>query len=197
MLEHIEWLRLFIDNHRSFEYLIIFVGSILGGEVALFVLGFFVAQKVLSLPSVVMLGFVGAFIPNILWFLCGKTQIIHKIISNRYAHSTFASVTEAISRFGNHNNLIALIIIKFLVGTPILLIMYTHKTLLSFKKFMYYEFVAIFLSFTTLVSIGFISGLGFTYFAEILENIYASFGLILLVIVLIRDTFLNLINRFK
>ncbi len=185
MTESMEWLRIFILNHRSLEYIIIFGGAVIGGEFALFVLGFFSAQGILPIFSVVILSFFASFVPNILWFLLGRTNTIGKITSHRYASNTVSMITEAVVRMSGGSHFIGLIFIKFLVGTPFLLTMYINKTSLRFWYFLVYETPAIILSLLVLLPIGFLSGLGFIYFADIFNNLYVGLGFILLIVLLI------------
>ncbi|MEK9182785.1 MAG: hypothetical protein AAB809_01760 [Patescibacteria group bacterium] len=184
MIEWIEWLKIFIINHRSFEYIIILGGVIVGGEFALFALGFLVAQGVLPVFSVIILSFLGSFPPNILWFLLGKTATVEKIISHRYA-DTISIIGETLTRASRGNHFIGLIFAKFIVGTPVVLTTYVHKTNLSFWQFVVYETPAIVLSLLILISIGYLSGLGFTYLADIFNNIYVAIGFILLIMIII------------
>jgi len=185
MIESIEWLRIFIQNHQSLEYLIVFLGVVFGGELVLFILGFFIAQGFIPAWPVIVLGFFGTFVPNLLWFFLGKTAIADKLISHRFAHNTILTITEALHHISNRNRLTAIIIIKFLVGTPFVLIMYVNKIKLGFRRFVYYQSIAIFLSLLIVIPIGFLSGLGFTYFSKILKNLYAGLGFLLLIIVII------------
>lgn len=185
MIHFIEWLRLFIFDHRSLEYIIIFFGVVIGGEFALFTLGFFIAQGILSAFSVVVLSFFASFLPNILWFLLAKTTIIEKIISHRYTNTTISIITGAITRASRGNHFIGLIFIKFIIGTPVILTMYVNKTRLNFLNFLVYETPAIVLSLLIVISIGFLSGLGFTYFADIFNNFYVAIGFLLVVIITI------------
>lgn len=196
MVESIEWLRMFIIDHRSFEYVIIFVGSVFGGEFALFTLGFLAAQNVVSIFSVVVLSFAGALFPNILWFLIGKTKTVSKVILSRYANATTLIVTQAVSKMSKENHFIALTIIKFIIGTPFLLIMYVNKTGLRFRQFLFYETPAVFLSMLVIIPIGFTSGLGFSYLARVFDNFYASIGLILLAVFIIIAVQLWIKKRF-
>jgi len=185
MTEFLESLRLLIQDHRSLEYSIIFLGTVFGGELALFSLGFLVAQGVVSTLPAVIVGFIGSFFPNILWFWLGKTNMAEKIVTHRYAHTTASSITEAVQLASKNNHLMAIIIAKFMVGTPVILTLYVSKTKLRFKEFMGYQSIALLLSLLFLIPIGFLSGLGFTYFSRILENIYASIGFFLLIIIVI------------
>lgn len=185
MIEYVEWLRIFIFDHRSLEYIIIFGGVVIGGEFALFVLGFFIAQGVLSIFSVVVISFFASFLPNILWFSLAKTTTVEKIISHRYTNTTTSIITEAITRASRGSHFVGLIFAKFLIGTPVILTMYVNKTRLKFWNFLVYETPAIILSLFIIISIGFLSGLGFTYFADIFNNLYVAIGFLLLVIIII------------
>lgn len=185
MVESIEWLRLLISEYKSFEYLIVFFATVFGGEVVLFFIGFLIAQNFLPVFPTAVLIFFGAFIPNILWFLLGKTNLANKTASSKYANKTFLIITETIIRVSKGNHLLALIIIKFLVGTPILLVIYANKISLSFRKFMYYQSIAIFVSAFVIVFIGYTGGRGFEYFSEISENLYTTIGFILFFIFII------------
>jgi len=78
-----------------------------------------------------------------------------------------------------------LTLVKFLVGTRVVMLFFLSNTQLSFRQFARYNTLAIFLWMLVILPIGFISGLGFTYLAEIFENIYAGLGFVLLVIVLL------------
>ena len=185
MTEFMEWLRIFIHNYPSLQYLIIFLITAVGGELALFTLAFFAAQGVLSLFPLIVFGFLGAFSPNVLWFLIGRTATVSRIVAHRYTNTTLSIVTEAVVRISKGNHLRALIVAKFLLGTPIILMLYVNKTALSFKKFLYCESISIFLSLIVIIPIGFISGLGFTYLAENLRHVYWGFGFVVLIIVVL------------
>ena len=185
MIESMEWLRALILQYPSFEYIIILLGTALGGEFALFVLGFLVAQGILPIFPAILFSFFGSFAPNILWFFLGGTNLIERMVSHRHSYATFLIITEAVYRISRGSHLIALIIIKFLVGTPVLLTLYINKTSLSFRKFIYYQSVAIFLSMVVIIFIGYISGRGFSYLTEISQNLYTAIGFLLLIVFII------------
>ncbi len=185
MVESIEWLRAFILNYPSFEYIIVFLGAVLGGEPALFLLGFLAAQGVVSVIAIVVLSYVGAFIPNAIWYFLGNTHMIQRLSSHRYTTHTVSVITEAVERASRGSHLLALIIIKFLVGTPVLLVMYTSKTKLSIKEFFYYQSVATLLSVMVIMPAGYLSGRGFTYFTQVFENVYAAIGFILAILIIL------------
>lgn len=196
MTELVSSIDKFFLAYPSLEYLVIFLAATLGGELALFTLGFLVSQGVASVIPVSIFAFLGAFTPNVLWYLLGKTTLVNTIIGNRYTDNTVSVVIEAIKRMSRGNHFWALAIIKFLVGTPVFLVMYANKTKFSFLRFLYYQSFGIFLSFFVLFSIGFISGLGFIYITEVSKNIYGAVGFILLIIILYTTAQIQFEKKF-
>lgn len=182
MSEYIELMRGLILSHSSLEYLIIFVGTAVGGELALFILGFLAAQGVVSPIGAVIFGFSGSFLPNILWFYIGNVNMVRKISRyNRHAESTSQIITEAVRRVSKGSHMIALIIIKFLVGTPVILVLYAKETGIKFKEFMYCQSVAMILSMLVIVPIGYLSGQGYSYLSDVFQNVYAAIGFLIIV----------------
>ncbi|MEK7219113.1 MAG: VTT domain-containing protein [Patescibacteria group bacterium] len=196
MIESIEWLRLFIAHYPYLEYLVIFLGAAFGGELVLLALGFLAAHNIVSVLPLIIFSFLGTFFSDTLWFFLGRTAIVKRMVMHRYANTTISVINKAIERVSKGSNLIALIIAKFLVGTRILLMMYVGTKIVKFKNFIYYDMIAISLWLVVVIPIGFISGLGFTYLASILENIYAAVGFILLIIFLAIMLEIWLKNRF-
>lgn len=184
MVAEIEWLHLFIDHYPYLEYLVIFLGAAFGGELVLLALAFLSAQAIFSVYTLLILSFFGTICSDALWFVLGKTKIVQKLITHRHADKTITVINKVIHRLSNGRHLVALIIAKFLVGTRILMIMYVGTKIPNFKHFIRYDAIAILVWLFVIIPIGFLSGLGFMYFARILENIYAAIGFILVVIII-------------
>ena len=136
MIEPVEWLRTFILLHLSLEYLIIFFAAAFGAEPALLTLGFLAAQGVFPIYPVMLLSFLGTFLSDGFWFLLGRTATMRKIISSRLADKTISVISRAIKRISRGNNVIILIIIKFVVGTRVLVIMSLSSTDMKLREFM-------------------------------------------------------------
>ena len=196
MTDFIEWLRNFIVHYPSLEYAAVFLGALVGGELALFTLGFLAAQKILQVFPLFLLSFLATYPPNILWFLLAHTETVKKIVAHRYAGTTISIISEAINRISRGNHFIGLIFAKFLVGTPIILTMYVNKNQLSLKEFFIYETPAVLLSLFVIIPMGYLSGLGFIYVADIFNNIYAAIGFIILVIIIISALQIWLKRKF-
>lgn len=185
MAPSIDWIQTLIENHRSLEYIIVCLGVAFGGELALFFLGFLMAQGVVSLSSVAVFGFLGSFLPNGLWYMLGNVDTVSKVSSYRRTKATFLMITDAVERISRGSHTVALIIIKFLVGTPVLLILYTQKTGLKLRQFILSQSVAVILSMFVLLYAGFLSGKGFSYLSKLFQNAYAAFGFLVFMIFII------------
>lgn len=181
--ELIKWLGALISNHHSVQYFIVFIGATVGGDLALFALGFLVAQGILELLPIILLVFLGAFLPNLLWFLLGNSKMFNKVASHRHLNTTFLVITEAVERISKGSHLIAFILIKFMIGTQFLLIIYANKTALTLKQFFYYQSIATSLSVIVLMTIGYYTGRWFSELQDIFSNLYAAIGFMLLIMV--------------
>ncbi|MEX2052319.1 MAG: hypothetical protein WD991_01310 [Candidatus Paceibacterota bacterium] len=182
MLESVEWLREFIVNYPALQYGVVFLGAAFGGEVAVISLSFLAAQGFFPLPTFFIVSFIGTFSSDMLWFLLGRTKVVAWLITHRYAHGTISLLTDTIGKVSRGSHFLALVMAKMMVGTRVILIMYTAKTSLPFRKFVAYDAVAVVIWLLVVIPIGYISGLGFSYLSNIFENLYASIGFLLLFI---------------
>ena len=185
MVESIEWLRLLIVDHRSLEYIIIFFGAGFRGEVAIIAFGFLAAQGVFPLHLLFVVSFFGTLSSDLLYFSIGRTKIAGKFFSHRFTNSTINLITEAVRKVSRGSHFVALLLANFMIASRIILIMYVSKTDIKFGRFIYYESISLILWLLVITAIGFFSGIGFTYYSNILENIYAGIGYILLMFILI------------
>ena len=185
MVESVEWLRALVLHYPAFQYAIIFLGTAFGGEAGVIALSFLAAQHVFSFLPFLILSVLGTLFGDTLWFYMGRTRMAGKIIGHRYAANTVSVIVEAINRLSRGNHLLAFVLAKFLIGTRAVLILYVSKTGISLKDFMQHNLPAIFIWFSVVGAIGYLAGLGFTFIAGVLENIYAGAGFALLIFIMV------------
>ncbi len=185
MTDAVEWLRTFIDNYPALQYMIVYLGSAFGGEVAMVALAFLAAQELFSFVPFVIVSFIGIYSSDILWFLMGRTAWAHKFFTHKYTHSTISLIVEAVKRISKGNHFIALLLANFMLASRVILIIYVAKSELTFKKFLFYEAIASILWLVVMIGIGYVSGLGYTYLGEVFQNIYAGFGFLLIIVFII------------
>lgn len=184
-MEYLEWLRSLFLNYPAFKYAIILLGSAFGGEPGVIALAFLSAREFFPPAPFFLIGFLGIFLSDSLYFYLGRTQLARRIIEHRYTARTILVIIEAINRLSKGKHVTAFILAKFLVGTRAVIIAYVSRTGISFKKFMESNLPAILIWFFVVSAIGYLAGLGFTYISDVLENIYAGLGFLLVVILIL------------
>ena len=181
-MHDLEWFRVFVISYPTLQYLVVFLGAAFGGEVAMIALGFLAAQEIFSLNLLFCVSFLGVMSSDILYFWLARTETANRFFTHRYANGTISMITEAVARVSRGSHFIALFLANFMIASRIILIMYVSKTDLKFSRFVYYEAISVVLWLLSLISIGFLSGIGFTRISDNLENIYAGIGFALLVV---------------
>lgn len=184
-MEYLEWIKTFIFNYPHLEYVLVFVGAAFGGEVVMIAFGFLLAQGLFSIVPLLVLSFFGTLSSDILYFLLGRTRTAEKFFTHRYANNTVNLITEAVRKISRGSHFIALFLANFMLASRIIIIMYVSKTNITLPRFVAYESVSLIAWLVAILGIGYISGIGYTYLSDILENIYAGIGFVLLVIILI------------
>lgn len=184
MIESVEWLGQLIVNYPALQYLLVFLGTAIGGDVLLVAFAFLSAQGIVPPVTLFLFGFLGTFSSDLALFLLARTKFLHNIISHRYTNKTTSTIVEALRRISRGSHFWALVIAKFLLATRLVILLYSNKTDLKFKKFFYYDALAVIIWLAIVVPIGFLLGLGFTYLSEVFKNIYAGVGLVLLFILI-------------
>lgn len=183
-MAELEWIRNFINTYPTLQYLVVFIGAAFGGELAMFTLGFLAAQGFFSIYLLFYVSFLGTMSSDILYFWLGRTKLADRLFSHEYTNTTINMITEAVRKVSKGSHFIALLLANFMIASRIILIIYVSKTDLKFKKFLYYESIALVLWLLVLISIGFFAGRGFTYLSNILQNIYTGIGFLLLIVLI-------------
>jgi len=202
MVDQLEWVKFLILEYPSLQYLIIFLGAAVGGELALFTIAFLAAQGIISPVASITFSFLGALSADSMWFLLGRTTTAKKIILHRYANPTITVITKAIEKVSRGSHFWALVFAKFLVGTRIIILIYISNLSFSFGEFIRYNVIATIIWLAVIGPIGFLSGLGFTYVADIFQSLYAGVGFVLLILIVIvilqlwlKKIFIHMRNR--
>ncbi|PIR68247.1 hypothetical protein COU49_02120 [Candidatus Nomurabacteria bacterium CG10_big_fil_rev_8_21_14_0_10_35_16] len=185
MVDSIDWLQTFIVNYPALQYIVIFLGAGFGGEAGVIILAFLSAQKIFPFFPFFLVSFLAMIVTDTFWFLLGRTKTVNKALDHRYATYTVFVIAQAVHKMSRGSNLFALILIKFIIGTRVVLIFYFSRAGMTLKYFLTHNFIAIFIWLVVVIPIGFFAGLGFTYISNILENIYAGIGFLLLIALLI------------
>jgi membrane protein DedA with SNARE-associated domain len=182
MIESMGWLQNFALDYPILKYLAVYLSTAFGGEFGPIAFAFLLAQDFIKFTPFIVFSFFGALSADILWFTLGKTQFAHKLLGHRHVSRTVFVITEAVRKVSRGSHLLAIIFTKFLIGTRVVLILYISRTNIKFSTFILYDTIATIIWLTIVASIGYLSGLGFTYLSGVIENVYAGIGFVLLVL---------------
>lgn len=182
MPEHFEWIREFLINYPYLQYAVIFLATGFGGELGLFALAFLAANNAIPWTALFIFSALGTFSTDSMWFLLGGTKPVQKMLSHKYASPTVEIVTEALQKVSRRNNQAALILVKFLIGTRIVMFLLVSRMYPSYWKFAEHNAAAVLVWVLVMIPVGYFAGIGYSYLSTALNNIYVGLGFILLMV---------------
>lgn len=183
MPEHFEWIREFLLNYPYLQYAVIFLATGFGGELGLFALAFLAAQNAIPWTALIIFSALGTFATDSMWFLFGGTRPVQKMLSHKYASPTVELVSEALQTISRKNNQAALILVKFLIGTRVVMFFIVSRFYTSYWDFARHNALAVLVWILVMIPAGYFAGIGYSYLSRTLDNVYAGIGFILLVII--------------
>jgi membrane protein DedA with SNARE-associated domain len=145
---------------EKFGYLAVFVGTFLEGEAILVLAGFFAERKYLSLPIVILVGFLGSYVGHLFWFWLGRTRGIKILKRFPKLERHFAKGIRLFERWGAPT----IIISQYLYGLRITCAIVVGISRMSLLKFLVLQAISC-LSWAVVISL-----LGY-YFGAAVETV--------------------------
>ena len=185
-MEHLEpYLNVFLANP---EYIgaIAFILILLGGEPVVLALSFIAATyNILSLPTIMLMGFSTALLAEIFWFLFARSPWIN-LFGTRYGESRILQDFHYyFGKLERNKPFRLLFFTRFISGLTIMVIIYLSRRKIPFLTFLRYCLLVNLFWTPVVVFIGWGGGKGFTFLFEIVNNIhYALFIIFLLAVIL-------------
>jgi membrane protein DedA with SNARE-associated domain len=140
------------------KYLVIFIGTIIGGETVLLAAGFLASLGYLNIFLVVLVGGGGEIIADLIWYWIGNLN--DKRFIKKYGKYFFLNVQriEQLKEFFTKHGGKTLMMAKFMYGirTPILLIAGMAK--MNFARFLLFNTLAIFILAVLFTLLGYLFG---------------------------------------
>lgn len=146
----------FIEDHRYFGYLVLFLGMIVEGEVVLMTAGILANLNAFSLEEIFLVAYLGVLANDVIWYQIGiylKNNHGHKDLILR-AEKKVRSLLPNVEK----NPAFAIFISKFVAGInhPTLVILGFFRT--NFKYFMKLQVLASLVWTLVFLSLGFVFG---------------------------------------
>ena len=143
---------------ETYQILIIFIGTFLFGDTVVLSLGLLSAKGTVSIPLIVIFGFLGTVISDSIWFFMADFIHNRKYVKDKLNKNKKALI--ALDKLTGRKPFLFLSFAKFLYGTRILFIVYLSIKKLKYTKFMIYNSIGTLIWLAVLILIGWLSGKG-------------------------------------
>jgi membrane protein DedA with SNARE-associated domain len=176
------WLKPLIVTHA---YLISFIAVILWGDISVLSISFLAAQGFIPLLAVAIIAVAATFVADSLWFLLSVSGVMDHVPIWKPFHGTYLRLERRIEKISRHNDLIMLLLSKFVYGTRIVTIAYlAHSKKIKYTKFIEHDMISSILWLTLLVPIGWLAGKGFWWISNVLSDLRLAITFVIAVIAL-------------
>ncbi len=159
-------------------FVLTLVGTAFWGDAALI---FFVAFSVnynINLFLVFFAAYFGTMIGDSIWFALSM-KFGHHIEKNKKLKKAYIRISQIIEVLFGKRHLLALTAVKYLYGTRVITILYLVKEKISYRKFLYYDFISTFFWIIGVGLLGFLIGKGFVLL-KTFENLQMAITALLL-----------------
>lgn len=150
----------FAEQARVYSFFITVLASLIGGDIAVFILAFLAGQEILPFSEVILGGFLGMFLLDAFWFATPRSSWGKKLRERGVQFQKYRALEAKIESFSHKSDILILFISKVLVGTRILTLVYLSLRTLSFRRFLIYNALATFPWVVILGLTGWFVGLG-------------------------------------
>lgn len=143
-----------IDN---FPILTTLITTFIFGEEVIIILGFLAGLDLLPLWVLIVFGFIGTLLSDILWFVVGK-YVPKEPTTFRTSHTAYHRFMRYIDKITLHNMFVSLLITRFFYLFRLYAIVHVSRKGLGAKKFLLYEIPLILVWLTLFTSVGWVFG---------------------------------------
>jgi membrane protein DedA with SNARE-associated domain len=176
------WLKPLIVTHA---YLISFIAIILWGDISVLAVSFLAAQGFISVWIVAIIAVVATFVADSLWFLLSVSGIMDRMPIWKPFHGTYLRLERRIEKISRHNDLIMLLLSKFVYGTRIVTIAYlAHSKKIKYLKFIEHDMISSILWLVFLIPIGWLAGKGFWWISNVFSDLRLAITFVIAVVAL-------------
>jgi membrane protein DedA with SNARE-associated domain len=172
----------------AYKYAISFFGALVIGEEAVFLLSILSGRGLFSLPILIVFGFLGLIFADCIWFIFGKTKLVHYIFSKGSKTQGYKKLQFVDKTLKKRSEFLALFLSKFLFGIRSMKIMNLSSNGMKFRKFIKMNVLCIVIWMAIMISLGWLAGQGVgrienfvNGFGEVVEIIFVFILLMILI----------------
>lgn len=172
----------------AYKYLVSFLGALIIGEEAVFLLSILSGRGLFPLGILIVFGFLGLIISDCIWFLLGKTKFVKYLRSRGRKTKSYQQMHFVNKTLRKRSEFLALFVSKFLFGIRSMKIMSVSAEGMRFKKFIKINTLCIIIWMPIMITLGWLAGQGVSRieylvngFGEVVEVIFVFIILMILV----------------
>ena len=156
-----------IDIIKTYGYVIVFLGSIVAGEIIILLAVFLASLKLLNIYLVIIFSIAGVMVGDSLWFYMGsklkdKVSFIGRFFKASKYHKAIASF--AARYIKNYKKY--LIISKFVYGFRVITILTSGYYKIPYRSFVIYNTIGTIIELSVVVFLGYTMGLSWVYLSR-------------------------------
>ncbi|MEK6850517.1 MAG: hypothetical protein AABX85_03000 [Nanoarchaeota archaeon] len=149
--------------------LLAFIAGLAIGDLMLF-LGILAGAGKINFFIILLFGFIGGLIHDILFYFIANSPTAHFIKKRFKLSKRKNKIAGFIEKIGNGHYFLPILIAKFVYGVRDAVILYVAHNNKNFKRYLLVVACADFIWMTTIVSIGWLAGQGFTAFINLFRG---------------------------
>ncbi len=155
---------------------------LVGGEAAIITLSFLSQQGYISLANVIIYGFIGAILADLIWYVVTKSKLIQKLKSWKKIKHHYENVEKKIESASHRKDFFILLTAKFVVGTRVVTILYLTLRKIRLSKFLLFSAITNAIWLGSMITIGVLAGRGFAILGIFDKIQYIITGVVLVLI---------------
>jgi len=172
-----------IETIEQHGYSIVFLGTIIGGEIVILAAVFLAALGMLNIYLVIILGMLGVVISDSFWYFIGTrikgrlNQSTKTFFPKRYQYRIELFKDRFVEHYAKF-----LVASKFVYGTRIVTLITSGYQKIPYRKFLMFNFIGSMIWIVIIVFLGYIMGFSWNYLAKYNEysKYYVIFGILIL-----------------
>jgi len=186
-----------------FEEIILFFGNqielitvlvaFFGGIESILFLGILSGQGIAPLWKIIVFSYIGYFLFEIMWFWIARSKIAEIIKKRKTARKTYRHAVKIIERITGGRRFFALLVAKIVYGSGIITLVYLSRERLTFRRFMAYNSVALFIHIVLISYIGWLGGRGLSGVVDLFDS--ARIFILFIVIFVVAFYFVQMYVR--
>ena len=167
---------LWLINYFPWVYSIIpllaFLSPIIGGgEFGVIGVAFLFINNIRTFFIITIFCYIGLVVNDSIWFFIARTNIFKKFRQWKKISKHYENMENKIDKLSHGRDILAISLAKLMIGTRVLLILYTGKKDIMFRNYLFYASIANSWLCIVFVLIGIIAASGFSSIIRIFKNI--------------------------